>query len=355
MLLSDSDTNALSPAAPPVQWLVQLCQQDTTSGQEDRGLAVLSELLGQLGADVQLQEVAAGRTNVLACWGQPRVLFSTHVDTVPPFLPPTIHADRVTGRGTCDAKGQIVAQLAAIQRLRQSGLDGFAWLGVVGEETDSLGAKAAIEWAEQFRACELVINGEPTELKLATGQRGYVRYRLSTQGRAAHSGLPSEGHNALWPLVDWLQSLREEPPASHRLFGKEVWNCIIVEGGRAANVIPDRAVADVTVRTVPGSKWEQRLAELCPPEGSFEEVQRTEPEEFLALPGFAAEPVPFGSDAPRLRKLAPAAAVMMVGPGSIRVAHTDDELLMLAELAAGIELNCRLVRHFMSAKGEEHT
>ena len=129
--------------ADPRTWLstrlVELCSAETTSGQEDAGLPGLRALLQELGATVVEQPVAPGRTNLLALWGRPRVLFSTHLDTVPPYLPPRLQDGAVWGRGACDAKGQILAQLGAVKGLLAEGRDGFAWLGVVGEETDSAG------------------------------------------------------------------------------------------------------------------------------------------------------------------------------------------------------------------------
>ena len=191
--------------------LMALCAAETTSGQEDVGLPVLRELLQELGAVVVEQPVAEGRTNVLALWGNPRVLFSTHLDTVPPYFLPRIEGEGLIGRGTCDAKGQIVAQLAAVKTLLDQGREGLAWLGVVGEETDSAGATAALGLADNLRDLKVLINGEPTELKLATGQRGVQQLCLRCEGRAAHSGSPDLGRNATWPLLDWLQRLRQQP------------------------------------------------------------------------------------------------------------------------------------------------
>src|SRR5262249_20320890 len=192
-------TEALIPAATSLrEWLVGLCQADSTTGREDAMLPALEGLLGRLGARVEKHAVAPGRTNVLALWGEPRVLFSTHLDTVPPFIPPSDRGDRVHGRGTCDAKGQIVAHLATIARLRGPGESRLAWLGVVGEEAESIGARAAMDLRGRFGGLRALINGEPTENRLATGQRGWVHYRLRCRGRAAHSGTPELGRSATW-------------------------------------------------------------------------------------------------------------------------------------------------------------
>ncbi|HMP59077.1 MAG TPA: M20/M25/M40 family metallo-hydrolase, partial [Gemmatales bacterium] len=234
------------------QWLAELCAVETTSGQEDALLPTVQRFLAEIApaalpVTTLLQPVAPGRTNVLALWGQPRVLLTTHLDTVPPFVPPRWDGRRCLGRGTCDAKGQIVAQWLAIRRLVTDGPGNVAWLGVVGEETDSLGAATAAadpEWRSRFEVCRAVINGEPTELKLATGQRGLERFILTCQGQAAHSGLPELGRSALWMLFDWLHDLRQEAAAVDPVLGPEIWNLGRCRGGEAANTIPAQAEAE---------------------------------------------------------------------------------------------------------------
>lgn len=327
---------------PTAAWLLDrteaLCRADTTTGREDEGLPALRALLEELGAKVELQQVAPGRHNVLACWGEPHVLFSTHLDTVPPFLPPRRQGDLLRGRGTCDAKGQVVAQLGAIQALRARGDVGCAWLGVVGEETDSIGAIAAAALAERFRRCAAAIDGEPTENRLATGQRGSLQLRLQTEGLAAHSGTPELGRSAIWPLLDWLQRLRALPTRVDDELGPEIWNLGLLQGGSALNVIPPHAEAQLFVRSLPDSDFARRVRELAPPEGSAVEVAHTPADRFPRLPGFPHAAVTFGSDAPRLRQLIPSRRVALCGPGSIRVAHTLDEHITGADLRAGCEL-----------------
>jgi acetylornithine deacetylase len=330
-------------AAGGANWLLErleaLCRDDTTTGNEDRGLPRLCDLLAELGAEVTLQRVAADRHNVLATFGGPiRLLFSTHLDTVPPYLPPRRHGDQLHGRGACDAKGQAVAQLAAIAALRQRGVDGLAWLGVVGEETDSIGASAAMALADRCRQCHAVIDGEPTENKLATGQRGSMQLRLATAGVAAHSGMPELGRSAIWPLLDWLQRLRGLPTATDPELGPELWNLGTMAGGAAPNVVPPDAEARLFVRALPDSDFAARVRALAPPDGVVEELSFTPADHYPRIHGFDRAVVPFGSDAPRLRKLAPSGMVALCGPGSIKLAHTVDERISGVELQAGSEL-----------------
>ena len=337
-----SSTAPAHDRAATAAWLLDrteaLCKADTTTGREDHGLPALRSLLRELGANVEVQPVAPGRHNVLATWGVPRLLFSTHLDTVPPFLPPRRSGDVLSGRGTCDAKGQIVAQLGAIKELLARGLGGVAWLGVVGEETDSCGAIAAADLANRLQTCVAAINGEPTENRLATGQRGALQLKLVTTGKAAHSGTPELGKSAIWPLLEWLQRLRELPTGADRDLGPELWNLGTLQGGSAPNVVPAGAEAVLFVRSLPGSTFEQRVRELAPPEGAVEQLSFTPPERYTTVPGFEEVFVPFGSDAPRVRTLVGGQRVALCGPGSIKVAHTLDEHITGQDLVAGRDL-----------------
>jgi len=327
--------------------LMALCEMETTSGREDAGLPGLRALLQALGATVVDQPVAPGRTNVLALWGQPRVLFSTHLDTVPPYVPPRLEGEAVWGRGACDAKGQIVAQLAAIKTLLDEGREGLAWLGVVGEETDSAGAAAALSLGDRCRGLKALINGEPTELQLATGQRGVQHVCLHCHGRAVHSGSPQLGHNATWPLLDWLQRLREQPRPVDPQLGPELWNLGLLQAGEALNSVPAKAEAHLMARVVRDSTFLDDVRRWAPPEGSVD-LRLNEPADlYPSVPGFNHAAMPFGSDAPALRALVPDRTVVLAGPGSITVAHTLDEHLALADLEAGVDLNRRLARHFL--------
>ncbi|MFT7535478.1 MAG: acetylornithine deacetylase [Hyphomicrobiaceae bacterium] len=349
-----SPTQTGYPSVDRTSWLLDrteaLCKFDTTTGREDTGLPALRSLLTELGAEVQLQQVEPKRHNVLATWGKPKLLFSTHLDTVPPFLPPRRDGDRLSGRGTCDAKGQIAAQLATIQELLSRGHTDLAWLGVVGEETDSIGANAAGDLTASLRECIAVINGEPTENKLATGQRGSLQLRLSTKGKAAHSGMPELGHSAIWPLMQWLQQLRELKTEVDPDLGSEIWNLGQINGGAAPNIIPAKAEARLFVRSIRASSFEQRARNLTPPEGLLEQMSFTPPEVFAHVPGFEHAAVPFGSDAPRLRQLVGGQRVALCGPGTIKVAHTLDEHITGTDLADGCELLIALATTFLEGR-----
>jgi acetylornithine deacetylase len=267
---------------------------------------------------------------------------------VPPYFLPRIEGEVLHGRGTCDAKGQVVAQLAAVKSLLEDGHAGLAWLGVVGEETDSAGAAAALGLVDRLRDLTVLINGEPTELKLATGQRGVQQLCLQCAGRAAHSGSPELGRNATWPLLDWLQRLREQPRPVDARLGPELWNLGLLQAGEALNSVPAKAEAHLMARVVPGSTFLDEVRRLAPPDSGTVEVRLDEPADlYPPVLGFEQAPMPFGSDAPALRALVPDRMVVLAGPGSITVAHTLDEHITLSDLEAGVDLNRRLALHFL--------
>ncbi|HLQ36741.1 MAG TPA: M20/M25/M40 family metallo-hydrolase [Planctomycetota bacterium] len=346
-------TGPPEPALLPVEWLLDrtaaLCAHDTTTGGEDHGLPALRALLAELDARVETFVVAPGRSNVLATWGSTvRLLFSTHLDTVPPWFGPRQERGLLHARGACDAKGQVVAQLATIRSLLAAGITDLGWLGVVGEETDSVGARSAVALAGRFTACRALIGGEPTENRLATGQRGAQQLQLRVQGVAAHSGTPERGRSAIWPLLEWLERLRALPTAHDAELGDEIWNLGLLRGGEAPNVVPPHAEAQLFVRALPGSDFVARAQALAPPHGTLEVVSATPADHFPRLPGFDRGVVPFGSDVPRLRELVPGRTAALVGPGSITVAHTAEERITAAELQAGQHLLLRLARTLLA-------
>jgi acetylornithine deacetylase len=292
--------------------------------------------------------LAPGRTNILALWGEPRVLFTTHLDVVPPELPVLIEDGRIAARGACDAKGQIAAQLGAIETLLKEGLSGLAWLGVAGEESDSLGAQAALELKPIFSSCLAIVNGEPTNCALATGQKGYLRAKLSCAGLSAHGSTPELGRNAITELIAWLSALARAEPGHDPRLGREAWNLGLIRGGSAANVVPDEAWAELSLRTVPGGRLRYALEAAMPANARLETPVDESHDYFDLVPGLPSASVPFGSDLPALRALAPKAAALLAGPGNPALAHTRSEELSLEELRNGIALFAAIGRHYLS-------
>jgi acetylornithine deacetylase len=295
------------------------------------------------------QDLGDGRVNLLATWGNPRVLYNTHLDVVPGELPVAIKGDRIHGRGAIDAKGQIVSQLCAIERLLAAGHGDLAWLGVSGEETDSEGARAALALKPALSGLEAIVVGEPTNLALATGQKGFVRMRLHCEGKSAHGGTPWLGENAIHALCDWIVRIRALPVPPAGELGIEVFNIGTISGGRAANVVPDHAEAELTLRQIPEGTILAGIRASKPENGRLEILLDEPWDRFAILAGFRHSPVPFGSDLPTLRALAPGAAAILAGPGDPVLAHTPLESMGIGELVQGIDLFEALGRHFLCA------
>jgi acetylornithine deacetylase len=311
---------------------------DSTTGREHDAGTWLAERLSGLGYTVQRQPIARGCTNVLATLDDPEVVFSTHFDCVPPFFPSRVADGRLYGRGACDAKGILAAQVAAAQRLRAAGERRVGLLFVVGEERGSDGAAAANTIANASR---FLINGEPTDSVLASGTRGVLRIRLRASGRAAHSSTPEQGESAIDKLVDAIVRLRSIALPVDPDLGATFYSVGLIEGGVAPNVIPPSASAEVMFRTV-GSA-DELIAALQPLASTvvIEEVLRVPPIRMHTVPGFAIRAFPFTTDVPFLDRWG---TPLLFGPGSILVAHTDGEFVTLDELHAAVDAYVRLAR-----------
>jgi acetylornithine deacetylase len=320
----------------------ELVDVDSVTGGE-RAVGELLELrlralAARGGGTVERLPVAADRFNLFAAWGEPVVVLSTHMDTVPPFFPSAEDATDVHGRGACDAKGAIAAMLAAAARLLASGVRGFGILLVVGEETDSAGAQAA---NRDPRGARYLIDGEPTENCLALGSKGALYLAVEAEGRAAHSAYPELGDSAIDRLLAALARLRAVPLPSSPELGETTLNIGTLAGGRAANVIADRARAEVMVRTV-GDTARLRadlVAALAP--ARVTAVREVPAVALRALPGFATTIVKYTTDVPRLTAWG---EPLLLGPGSIHLAHTPEERVAKSQLVAAAELYAELVR-----------
>ena len=312
----------------------------SVSGEEGEVGRFLASHLGGLGYHVELQEVEPGRANVLARTGaRPRVVLSTHMDTVPPFIPSREDATHVHGRGACDAKGIIAAQVTAAELLRREGVEELGLLFTVDEEMSSIGARAAASHA-MGRECEYLINGEPTENRLAVGSKGSLRLRLLTEGRAGHSAYPERGESAVEKLLDVLADVRACVWPRDEFFGETTCNIGTIRGGTRPNVIPAEAAAELQIRLVkPSGTIKEILEKVLAGRARVEYMSAAEPVRMLSVEGFEREVVRFTTDIPYLSSWG---KPLLLGPGSILDAHTDGERVSKRELEEAVELYTRL-------------
>jgi acetylornithine deacetylase len=269
----------------------------------------------------------------------PPVTFSTHMDTVPPFIPSSEDATRIYGRGSCDAKGIMAAQIAAAEQLRRQGIY-VGLLFVVGEERDSLGAQVANEHAPS--GCRFLINGEPTENRIALASKGTLRVEVTATGRMAHSAYPELGDSAIDKLILALARLRAMPLPSDAEVGPCTLNIGLIEGGRAPNVIPDHAHADLLYRLVGPSDDLRR--QILAAAGDEVEVRFPLEIPFLRLRTIDGVPTMIAAFTTDIPKLSNWGEPLLIGPGSIHVAHTDSEYIEKQQLADAIELYCTIAK-----------
>lgn len=328
----------------PVTLARRLIDIDSTTGREGRVAAVLAQYLRARGYSVLEQPLAGGRANVIAAAGEPRLVFSTHFDCVPPFLPSREEGGILYGRGACDAKGILSAQVAAAERLRAAGRTNIGLLFVAGEERGSDGAVAANRIASRS---EFLINGEPTDNRLARATRGVLRVRLVAKGRAAHSGYPDLGESAIEKLLDAMIALRGGQWPEDPALGRTHYTIGVMSGGVAPNVIPAHADAEVTFRTVGDhDAVRSALRRVVGDRVVVEEIVEVPPVTLRTQPGFETDVFAYTTDIPFLNHWG---APLLLGPGSIHVAHTDQEHVRIADLNRAIELYQLLAGELLQA------
>jgi acetylornithine deacetylase len=328
------------PTAPdPLAIAMQLMATESTTGNEGRVITVAEGILGELGWNVRRIPVTPGRDNLLAWGTRPNeVVFSTHLDTVPPYHPPHIDGAQLRGRGACDAKGIAAAMICAATALRDQGVAAGLLL-VVGEESPHDGARAANTIANQ---CKVLINGEPTESKLGVGTKGAIRCAITTRGKAAHSAYPHLGLSATSLLVKLLTELETLSLPTHPVLGQSTVNIGGLSGGVADNVIAPEATARVMIRIVtPADETLALLRQWLGDRAELVVETIVQPVLLGTVAGFETDVVAYATDVPELSNWG---TPYLFGPGSIHVAHTDHEFIDIAELRASVDAYQRLAR-----------
>ena len=322
-----------------------LMQIPSVSGDEQAVGFYLRDYLESLGWTVELQRVSKNSNNIIADLNEsPRIWLSTHMDTVPPFIAPTEDEEKIYGRGSCDAKGIIAAQITAAELLRQQGVEDIGLLYTVEEERASTGAKVANEHPLAAK-CEYLINGEPTDNDLAIGSKGAFRAMIRTTGKAAHSAYPEQGESAIEKLLDILKDVRETTFPNDEFFGETTCNIATLDGGVALNVIPPNAEAGMLIRlTTPMETVKDALETIIDGRGELEIMSYSLPVKMLAVEGFDQKVVRFTTDIPHLPNWG---QPLLLGPGSILVAHTKDEFVLKKDLETAVELYVNLVKRLL--------
>ena len=328
----------------PLKLTRRLVDIESTTGEEGAVGAELYDELCRLGYTAHKIPVAHERFNVVATLDErpPQLVFSTHMDTVPPFIPSSEDHDNIYGRGSCDAKGIIAAQIAACQRLRKEGA-AVGMLFLVGEERDSLGAKVANESPLGSR---FLINGEPTENKIALASKGALRVEVVARGKMAHSAYPELGESAIEKLLEALARLRTMSLPHNPEVGPCTMNMGVIEGGRAPNVIPDHAKAQLLYRLVePAEALRRRIADTVAGLATADFVLEIPFMKLRTVPGVETMVASFTTDIPALSNWG---APVLLGPGSIHVAHTEREYISKKQLHEAVDLYCSVARKLLN-------
>ena len=331
----------------PIELTRALVDIDSVTPNEGAVGIFLADYLGKIaartGGRVERIEVEPNRYNVLALWDAPVVTLSTHIDTVPPFYASREDDECIWGRGSCDTKGIIASMIFALEAMLAQGERRVAMLLVVGEERNSAGALAA---SKDSRGSKYIINGEPTESKLALGSKGALRFEVTAKGRMAHSAYPQLGESAIEKLLDVLERIRKIPLPNHPVLGPSTLNIGTIQGGRAPNVIPDHARAELFIRLVDNGDATFRAVQAAVAgKAEAKEVLRIPAVHMGALPGLETSVVAFTTDIPAFNGAW--GTPYLFGPGSIHVAHTDEERISKRELLAAIDTYQHIARHLL--------
>ena len=324
----------------------ELIDIPSVTGDEFHVGTSLAELLNRLGYQVELMELTNDRANLIATTGDlPRVVLSTHMDTVPPHIASSEDDGFIHGRGACDAKGTIAAQIAAAERLRASGITEIGLLFTVDEEVASAGAKA-LNAHPLSSACQYLINGEPTDNRLAIGTKGSLQVTIKTEGRAAHSAYPEQGDSAIEKLLDVLVDVRSIEWPADEAFGQTTSNIGVISGGTRANVVPDEAQTVLQIRLASRAQAAKDLLEgAIGGRASLEYKSVHDPVRLLALDGFEHTIVRFTTDIPYLTNWG---TPLLIRPGSILDAHTEHERVGKGELLRAVEIYTDLTRSLLA-------
>lgn len=376
-----------------IRLYTQMLEIDSTSGRE-RGLAdFLAESMMTDRNTLRRFDVESMRAdtpegcgvpqNLFFSWGTPKVIFCSHLDTVPPYIAPHIDGSMATGRGTCDAKGQIFAMWEACKAMEDMGMTDFGLLLLAGEETGSFGAKAfnsVISTPSSVISSEVeispdawVIVGEPTDNCMATAEKGTKSYDVTFGGKSCHSGYPELGASAIMYFNDFVNALRSIVFPVDEVLGETTWNIGDLVSANPQNILSDRLTCRIYFRTtfesdemvrnimknIAGPDARLRFGRPAVQDGSdivaksvapWQEAMSVNlrggdaPTRFEVLDGFPVKAVAFGSDAPVLKCFRHR---ILCGPGSIHVAHRPDEHINIEDIETAIHNYIKMAQRIL--------
>ncbi len=316
------------------------------SGDERAVGFFLRDYLESLGWTVEMQAVSANQNNVIAYLNEsPRVFLSTHIDVVPPHISASEDAEKIYGRGACDAKGIVASQIFAAEQLRKDGIENVGLLFMVEEEEGGAGAKVA-NLHPLAAQCEYIINGEPTDNDLAIGSKGSLRFYIRAKGVAAHSAYPEMGESAIEKLLAILTDVLKIEFPDDEFFGATTNNIGTISGGLKTNIVAAHAEAGLHIRTTGDEKKVlEQIAEVVGTRGEIEVMSVSKPVKMLAVEGFRQKVVRFTTDIPHLSNWG---TPLLLGAGSILVAHTKDEFVLKRDLEEAVGLYVNLVKRLLT-------
>ena len=376
-------------------FFIEMLEIESTTGKE-RGFAdFLAQRMAGPGRRVETLEVPAMTqdcpkgcgtpVNLMVSWGDPKVVLCTHLDTVPPYISPSVEVVedgdmKIKGRGSCDAKGQIFSMWEACLELERRGCTDFALLLLAGEETGSFGAKAfsaRLPMPSEAVTTDdrVIIVGEPTDNFMASASKGTKSFEVTFKGEAFHSGYPQYGRSAVEMFGDFLNALRSIVFPSDEILGDTTWNIGRLVSDNPQNFLSDSLTCRVYFRTtfesdqmvcnvmknIAGPDARLRFGRRRVQDGSdivakdvalwqkymsVKSFGGDTPMVYETLEGFPTKPVAFGSDAPQLKCFE---RKILCGPGSILVAHRDDEHIMLSDLKTATENYIRMYTRLTEA------
>lgn len=316
-----------------LKFLEDILLFDSTSGHENELVKFIFEKYKVNDCDIEIQKTSNGRKNIFYKKGNPKIIFCSHLDTVPPYIPPKISADIIKGRGSCDAKGQVAYLFALFQRLIAEGETDIGMLMVSGEEDGSWGAIAA---NKLITDSDFIIIGEPTENKLVSASKGNVCYRFEISGKSCHSGYPELGVSAVLLFNEFINKLNSYSFPVDTLLGKTTYNIGKLKSDNAHNVLSENLTFNIFFRTTFASfdLIDKCLKEIKNDYINYEKLYFDDPIKFYTVDGFDTMTVAYGTDAPSFTNIK---NKILYGPGSIHTAHTENEHIIISDLYKAIE------------------